>query len=99
MEELRRAEISWLKPEEGGRRILPDKTTYYAVANFTNFDTAWSVVVEFDTPPILSDIPYISSGYISLLVDYGPDYLLSPGSEFFIYEGPKKVAKILIQSN
>lgn len=97
MEELKRARIYWLSNEEGGRKQLPTKNTYYAVADFANQDNAWSVVIEFDSPPSSMGSSRICEGYISFLVEHAPSYLLAPGNEFFLSEGPKMVAKVFIE--
>lgn len=97
MEELRRAKIYWLSAEEGGRKQLPTKTSYYAVADFASQDNAWSIVVEFDLPPNSVGSSRICEGYISFLVEHAPSYLLASGSTFFISEGPKKVARVFIE--
>ena len=96
MNELKRAEIHWLSAEEGGRKQLPTKTTYYAVADFPNQDNAWSVVLEFDLPPSTANSSRICEGYVSFLMEYAPTHLLASGSDFFISEGPKKVARVLV---
>ena len=91
---MRQSVIYWLKPDEGGRKTLPTSTTYYGTTNMDNkLSEFWSVVIQFDKPLKINE--YISPCKVSFLVDNAPNYILDEITEFVIYEGPKKVARII----
>jgi hypothetical protein len=95
---MKNAIIYFLRPEEGGRKTLPTSTTYYATTKIENFSPVfWSIVIQFEKP--LGIHEYTSSCKVTFLVDTAPYSLLEEINDFFVYEGPKKIAKIVIKKN
>ena len=91
------AKITWIPHRDGGRATTPQGGKYFAVAQFDddkNWDCiSWSVKFEL-LPPILEDDISISYGKVDFLFDTAPKSRLISGNSFYVYEGPKKVAKI-----
>jgi hypothetical protein len=87
--------IHFLSPEEGGRKTLPVLQTYYAT---TEIDTLtqkfWSIVVRFENTLCVRE--YTSPCKVTFLVDDAPFYILDELSEISVYEGSRKVGKIVI---
>ncbi len=94
----RHARITWLTPEEGGRRVPPSGPRYVAPARFDGQlagpDGAnWSLVVDrVSLRPGFND--WIAE--VHYLVDAAPHELLAPGAGFELYEGKKCVARGII---
>jgi len=95
---MKKATIHWLKPEEGGRKTLPaSTTTYYATTVLDETPKHWSIVIQFEKP--LAADEYMAPCKISFLVDTAPFHVLEEAGELDVYEGPKKVAKVVIDNN
>jgi hypothetical protein len=89
---MKKAIVYFLKPEEGGRKTLPNSTTYYAATKIENFSPAfWSIVIQFEKPLGIQE--YTSPCEFTFLVDNAPFHILSKISELCVYEGPKEVGK------
>jgi hypothetical protein len=95
----KRAVISWLTKEEGGRIRPPagiGVPPYATVVRFLDSNEpwppkeAWSLVVEKD-PSLSKEYQWISNVYF--LVNDGPHEMLSGNREFALYEGNKCVAR------
>jgi hypothetical protein len=92
---LVRAELQWLRPEEGGRSAPPPGPTYTAVARLEALadswpGEAWSIVAEWHKPP---DEHLRTRANMRFLLKSGPEHLLAPGSNFELYEGRRLVAR------
>jgi hypothetical protein len=90
------ARITWLTPEEGGRRVAPSGPRYIAPVRFEGQTVAewereaWSLVVDLVShPPESAD--WIAQ--VRYLVDEAPQELLRLGARFGLYEGKKCVAR------
>lgn len=94
----RLARITWLKPEEGGRRLPPSGPRYSAPARFEGQTAGpeganWSLVVDLKShPPGGAD--WIAE--VRYLVADAPHELLLLGARFELYEGKKCVARGVI---
>lgn len=89
------AEVSWIRPEEGGRNSPPPGPRYITVAKLEALadrwpDEAWSLVVEWRGT---SEDVWRIKGHVRFLVDEAPDHLLVPGSRFELFEGRRLVAR------
>lgn len=89
-----KAKIQWIPPENGGRQNPPAGPRYSTVARFEDIkdkwpNEAWSIVAEFlqekDCRQNIVNLRF--------LVDGGPEHLLYPGSKFDLFEGASIVAK------
>jgi hypothetical protein len=94
MEDAVRADLQWLTPEEGGRRVPPSGPTYSTVAQFELqgeewMKDSWSLVVTFLTQP---DAEQRHQVHVRFLMPAGPRHWLSPGSRFWLREGARVVA-------
>jgi hypothetical protein len=96
----RLARITWLAPEEGGRRVPPSGPRYIAPARFEgpaagSEGANWSLVVDLIShPPGSAD--WIAE--VRYLFDEAPHELLLPGTRFELYEGKKCVARGVLLS-
>lgn len=91
---MKKAVIYFLKPEEEGKKTLPTSTTYYATTKIEKFPQKyWSIVVQFEKPLGIQE--YTSPCKITFLVDSAPSHILDEIRELFVYEGPKKVGKVV----
>jgi hypothetical protein len=96
----RLARITWLTPEEGGRRQPPPGPRYSAPVRFEGQPVGaeganWSLVVDLvSRPPGSAD--WIAE--VRYLVDEAPHELLRVGACFELYEGKKCVARGIIIS-
>ena len=91
---MKKAIISFLTPEQGGRKTLPTSTIYYATTKIESVSpNFWSIVIQFERP--LGENEYTSSCKLTFLVDSAPFYILEETNELFIYEGPRKVGKVV----
>ena len=93
------AKVHWVPPEEGGRALLPAGKRYSTISRFTeDADTwlqeAWSIVLEFDEPPVDPGKPSMAKA--RFLVERAPVDRLTPGCAFDLYEGKTKVAIVEI---
>ena len=82
--------ILWLPPGQGGRPAPPPGPTYSAVARFEAFanrwpEEAWTIVLDIPTPADLKGM--MVAGMRALVLDDGPEDLLTPGSQFSLWEG------------
>ena len=89
------AKVNWLSANEGGRSALPDTRRYVTISRFpddgSNWpDGAWSVVLDFETPPSEQGSPSI--GEVSFLMENAPQGRLGVGQRFDLYEGLRRVA-------
>jgi len=90
--------VHWLRPDEGGRKVLFPGGKYYPVAVFPNEVRsmgAWSVVLDL-TAPDLVDGRYVSTGSCRYLVQAAPEHNFDQYDRFDIFEGPKKVARAFL---
>jgi hypothetical protein len=94
------AKIIWVPPDEGGRRTIPPAGKYYAVAKFPEDIAweaeAWSVVFELE-PAIPEEMKIVSYAKVRFLVDTAPQERMKKNEGFEIYEGPKKVADVILR--
>jgi hypothetical protein len=92
------ARITWLTPEEGGRKKPPPGPRYCAPARFEGQAAGpeganWSLVVDLlSHPPESAD--WLAE--VCYLVDEAPRELLLLGACFELYEGKKCVARGVI---
>lgn len=96
----RLARITWLKPEEGGRRLLPSGPRYSAPARFEGQAAGseganWSLVVDLMSHPSGST-DWIAE--VRYLADEAPHELLLLDARFELYEGKRCVAHGIIIS-
>ncbi len=96
-----RAKIHWVQPEQGRRTSLPTGKRYAAVSRFQEdaerwFQEAWSIVLEFDEPPVKQGNPSIARA--RFLVERAPIERLQPGRAFELYEGKRCVATVEIMA-
>ncbi|QCT21072.1 hypothetical protein FEM41_16180 [Jejubacter calystegiae] len=91
--------IVWVSFQEGGRKSVPPEGRYFSVARFPDDinwqNNAWSVVFELEAPEESID-ETVSYGTVKFLVDNAPTEKMAEFSSFDIYEGPKKVAQVII---
>jgi hypothetical protein len=89
------AKVIWTPEAEGGRKELPGVPIYSTVARFPGEDWskgAWSVVLEFNTPPNQQGSPSI--GWARFLSSDAPQGRLKAGAKFQLFEGAKHVASV-----
>jgi hypothetical protein len=90
--------VEWIPSNAGGRKNPPPGGEYFAVAQFDedkNWDgISWSVKFELEAPLLEGDV-IVSYGRAGFLFLEAPQHKLSEKNIFFIYEGPKKVAKVI----
>jgi hypothetical protein len=85
----RRAYITWLTPEQGGRKTPPSGPRYTPTARFDGGIEDRSVVLELVSQPTGS-ADWIAD--IRFLFDDAPQELLSHGASFGLFEGKRCVA-------
>jgi hypothetical protein len=95
------AKVYWQTAEEGGRTSLPTSGRYVNIARFpedgtTWPDGAWSVVLEFETPP--SQQGATSVGTVRFLAEDAPHDRLHAGRRFEVYEGTRHTASVEVLS-
>jgi hypothetical protein len=92
-----RANIEWVRPEEGGRSRPPSGEGSRAYATVVKFGRshepsppleAWSLAIEKLTATGF----YIWNAEVRFLSNDAPVDLLTPGRPFELYEGQKRVA-------
>jgi hypothetical protein len=92
-----RANIEWVRPEDGGRAQPPSGEGSRAYATMVKFgrsneptppSEAWSLVVE----KLTAAGSYIWEADVRFLSKDAPVDLLTPGRPFELYEGQKRVA-------
>ncbi|XIX56779.1 hypothetical protein AB2E66_21840 [Escherichia coli] len=98
-----RVKVVWLTENEGGRRSAPPIGRYYPVSRFPEEKTdwqnnAWSVVFELEKPNV-TDGRIVSMGCVQFLFDTAPEQWMTKCEAFEIYEGPRKVADVLLIGN
>jgi hypothetical protein len=86
--------ITWKKPDDGGRKILPSGQSYTTVVSFdketSSFpDESWSLTIEFLDPPTY-DTPIKALAHF--LTSDAPSDLLEVGTQFALLEGNRVVA-------
>lgn len=84
------ARIRWLSAQEGGRKDLPKGVHYSTVARFLKDSAEWSVVTDFNEPPLLERETIALMRFLS---PEAPLSLLQLGSRFELLEGSRVVAK------
>ena len=89
------ATLQWIRPEDGGRQMLPLGPKYSTVARFESqkepwLKEAWSLVIEFAEQPDASLSHQVKVGF---LVDDAPNQFLAEGNAFELMEGSRVVAK------
>jgi hypothetical protein len=87
--------VYWTSPQAGGRAEPFTGHRYSTVARFpedaqTWPDEAWSIVVDFQTPPSQQGNP--SLGEAGFLVDDAPEGRLRAGTVFELFEGHRMTA-------
>jgi len=92
------AKICWMSREAGGREVPPSGPRYSTVARFDRLrdmwpDNAWSIVADFvgsmdEERCILARVRFLS--------EKAPHDLLSVGSSFDLFEGPRLVARVTV---
>jgi hypothetical protein len=93
-----RAQIRWLKPDEGGRDAPPRGDRYSTVARFeaqTEEDwirESWSLVLSLEGTP---DENWTQTALVRFLAAEAdaPMHRLEPHSRFALFEGRRKVAE------
>lgn len=93
-----RATICWMPPEAGGRTTPPLGPTYSTAARFDRLrerwpSEGWSIVAELVGP---MDERRCVEARVRLLNPDGPEELLSPGSQFDLFEGAKRVGRATV---
>jgi hypothetical protein len=96
-----RARVRWIEASKGGRMAPPSGHRYVTIGRFPEDgpewpDGAWSVVVEFDTPPLPSSSESIAT--VSFLMPSAPHGRLQPGRVFTLHEGRVQVAEVELVS-
>lgn len=90
--------VEWIPPEAGGRKSPPGGGEYFSVARFDedkNWDgISWSIKFTLETP-VLENNLLVSYGMAQFLFSSAPHNKLAGNNSFFIYEGAKKVAKVI----
>ena len=90
---MKNAIIHFLRSEEGGRRMLPTSTEYYATTVINSVSPKnWSIVIRFEKA--LEQQEYVAFCKIGFLMDNAPTQILDGISELVVYEGSKVVGKI-----
>jgi len=92
------AKIRWLRPDEGGRDVLPRSGKYSTVARFevqTEEEwrqNAWSLVLSLEGS---ADQNRVQAALVRFLANEAdaPTQWLQPQSRFSLFEGHKKVAE------
>ena len=97
-----RAKVTWLSAIQGGRLSLPNARRYVTISRFPDDgpswpDGAWSIVLDFDTPPLEQGSP--SFGEASFLMENAPQDLLREGQRFELYEGLRRVATVELEGH
>lgn len=91
--------VVWLSKEEGGRKQPPIAGKYYSVSRFPEDvdwqNNAWSVVFELEDP-FRDDVGMVSLGRVDFLVRGAPGERMISNKSFYIYEGHKKVAQVIV---
>lgn len=87
------AKITWIKPNDGGRTVLPQGDKYAPIIikhneEFSDQNEFWSLFVNNKT--VIDEFTTIAEVYY--LSEKAPLNLFS-GFQFDLYEGPKKVAE------
>ena len=91
----RTAKITWLTPDQGGRRAPPSGPQYIAPARFivaadrSSYGN-WGLVVDLVSRPAASN-DWIAK--VRFLVGEAPHEWLADGTRFELYEGTKRVAQ------
>lgn len=104
MKMFKPVKVYWTSPQAGGREEPFAGHRYSTVARFpedseTWPDEAWSVVVDFQTPPSQQGNP--SLGEASFLVEDAPEGRLRAGMVFELFEGRHMTAivEVLPEAN
>jgi len=91
----------WVFWDPDGRVHLPGGLQYSTTSRWPHQKTkeeweqdCWSVVLTFELPPDRQGSP--SKGLLRFLVEEAPHDWLKPDGKLQLYEGPKKVADVLI---
>lgn len=91
--------VVWLSKEDGGRKRPPMAGKYYSVSRFPEDvdwqNNAWSVVFDLEDP-CQDDVGMVSLGRVGFLVKGAPEDRMTSNKLFYIYEGPKKVAEVIV---
>lgn len=93
------ARVRWLSERERGKASLPPTLRYVALSRFDDDgaawpDGAWSVELTFEEPPPEQGAADVSEGKVRFLFDTAPQDRLHPGTRFWLYEGPTRVAEV-----
>jgi hypothetical protein len=86
----RRAHITWLTPDQGGRQTPPSGPRYTPTARFDATSEDRSVVLDLVSRPTDS-ADWIAD--IRFLFDDAPQDFLSDGASFELFEGKRCVAR------
>ena len=92
-----RARVRWIEATKGRRTAPPSGHRYVTIGRFCEDgpgwpDGAWSVVVEFDTPPAPRSVESMAT--VSFLMPSAPHERLQPGRVFTLHEGRAPVAEV-----
>lgn len=91
---LKKAIIYWFSEEEGGRKKPPAGTEYYPTTELVDGST-WSLAIKFERTNSGQD-EMIDLCEVCFLFEHAPSHLLKSNAELFLFEGPHKVAKMVI---
>ncbi len=92
---------TWIPFESGGRKQPPEGQTYVAVCRFKDQSledwkkNAWSLRLEFLATEE-TQTENFSYAFASFLAEAAPHYLLTPNTDFELYEGPNAVAQVQV---
>lgn len=84
---MKKAKITWLKIEEGGRIPPPSGTRYAPLIEIIDMEEAWSV--DFFCTDLIDQNMLVDIGFLS---SYAPTEIMKKGCNFKLYEGRKLVA-------
>lgn len=89
--------IYWFPEEESGKKELPPEGEYYYPIIILEDGSSWSFIIRLldrvDTAPN----ERISNCEVCFMFEQAPQHLLRNSAEFILYEGPYKVAAMVIR--
>jgi len=88
----RHAKIYWVSESDGGRKTIPTGDYYYPTTQIAEFG-AWSLVILIDEST--ANQARVSDCKVRFLFEHAPHHLLGSHSKLDIYEGPRKVARMV----
>ena len=90
------ARIEFLSPDEGGRKIPPERR-FAAPARFFQSDDCWTLLATFDHP--LDENRRTTTAFIDFLADEAPHEFLVAEAQFEWLEGARVVARGQVITN